>query len=171
MRKLLAITSILVLAVISIGAFTAAVTGPPSEGVDREFSSIMSGAQEVPDNTSALTGRMVLRFSEDFSEARFRVEVTNNNGTITAAHIHCEVAGVNGPIVVPLFVGAVFTGNGVLVQGTITNADITARPPCPNLRNVAALAAAMMVHETYLNVHTQAIPGGETRGQLFGRYR
>ena len=169
MRRPHSITSILVLTVLAIGVLTVAVTGPPFQGVDREFTAMLSGTREVPDNAEALSGEIKLRFSEDFSSAQFILDVSDNTGKITASHIHCEVAGVSGSVVVPVFGGPFGSASGTLTTGTITNADITVQPPRQNVNNVAALAAENKSHGPYINGHSVAIPGRETRRQLFGR--
>jgi hypothetical protein len=78
----------------------------------------------------------------------------NNLDTPTAAHIHQERAGVNGPIVVPLT--APVDGDPGASSGCIPDVD-------PDL------VEEIFTHpeEFYVNVHTEKFPAGAIRGQLF----
>lgn len=156
---------------------------PPGDDTGIAFVAALSGAQEVtpPDapttpspgvetDTSALA-RVV--FAPDLSSFDFVLTVENGR-LVTASHLHCGRAGQNGPVIVflstPSSEGA--DVNGVLGEGTRTNADIVAgaadceaaigRP----VRNIASLAAAAFEGLIYANVHTVANPAGEVRGQL-----
>jgi hypothetical protein len=73
----------------------------------------------------------------------------------TLGHIHEGVAGVNGPVKVPLIATAV-PANIFAIAGTVTGVD-------------PALAKQIRHHPSgfYLNLHTAEFPGGATRGQLF----
>jgi hypothetical protein len=77
--------------------------------------------------------------------------------TPTAAHIHTGRAGVNGGIRVTLV--APNGGNPGTASGCITNASTT----------FAATIRAIKANPTsfYINVHSDAFPGGGLRGQLF----
>lgn len=78
----------------------------------------------------------------------------NNLDVPTAAHIHQERAGVNGPIVVPLT--APTAGAPGASSGCIPDV-------------AADLVEEIFTHpeEFYVNVHTETFPAGAIRGQLF----
>jgi hypothetical protein len=162
----------------------------------RKFEAFLSGAQEILpppapvcsglDNPPCgfetdTTARFTLRVNRDLSEAHFRLVVHNGVG-IRQAHLHCGRPGENGPIVVFLFPPAPpqlappgINVDGVLAEGTLTNADfteVTATPDCVeaigrSVNNLASLAVAARDGLIYANVHTVAHGSGEARGQLF----
>ena len=84
---------------------------------------------------------------------------------ITAAHIHSGNVGENGPVIVTLFSSDTPTGrtNGILSEGTISSSDLEG--PMEG-RDISDLVSAMSNGVTYVNVHTQANPDGEIRGQI-----
>ena len=55
--------------------------------------------------------------------------------------------------------------NGILTSGNITNADLEGPMAGKTLTD---LNKAMELGETYVNVHTEAHPDGEIRGQIQG---
>ncbi len=133
------------------------------------FEESLSGAQEVPPVESAGTGQFALEFSDDLSQAQYRLQAAGTTTAFVGAHLHCAGAGENGPIVVELTLP---TEAGV--TGTITNADII--PPGPEettcgrvINNLASLLAAIRDDAIYVNVHTEANPPGELRAQIFPR--
>lgn len=93
----------------------------------------------------------------------FKLNVANIED-VTGAHMHKAPEGENGPIVVFLF-GDPFTDpvtvNGTLAEGTITETDVL--DPMEDLDD---LLEAMRKGNTYVQVHTQANPPGEIRGQI-----
>lgn len=150
---------------------------------DIRFRARLSGAQEpVPSDapstpspgvSTETSGDVQVVFERDLSSMTFRLEVLNGVA-VTAAHLHCAPAGVNGPIVVFLTDPAQPEQdvNGVLGEGTRVNTDIQASAAgCEALigrpvRNIASLADAAFRGLIYANVHTAANPSGEIRGQL-----
>ena len=146
-------------------------------GDNLEFKALLNGDNEAPPVGPVVTdttGKFEIEFNEDFSEAEFRLKVRDGI-RVTQAHIHCAPEGVNGPIVAFL---AGFHSNGWDVDGrwiddaSITDANII--PPnvnstCPDMiENLEDLKNAGLNENLYANVHTQANPGGEVRGQLMG---
>jgi hypothetical protein len=142
------------------------------------FRASLSGAQEVtvpPGGVATNTeGSVRVNFDRKLSRATIRVVVRRGVG-ITAAHLHCAPAGVNGAIVVPLFnnpAGQDVDGELNLGdQAIVENADITPPPEGDRacgvpLNNIASLAFAILSGRVYANVHSTANPAGVARGQL-----
>jgi hypothetical protein len=82
----------------------------------------------------------------------------------TAAHIHLGAPGENGGVLIPLYTGEVKAGSfsGVLAEGTLSLADI----PAVEGMSPEQILASIQSGGTYVNVHTEANPGGEIRGQI-----
>lgn len=173
------LTSLIVLAV-AIAVSSAAVAGGDDRSAFR-FKTFASGAQEVQPPGGVLTdtsATLRLAFAEDLSSVRFNLRVFDGEA-ITQAHLHCARAGVNGPIVAFLFNVAPVGGpggidvDGLLARGRLTNDDIepvdfAADPVCGvSINNIASLFAAVLDGIIYLNVHAEANPAGEVRGQVF----
>jgi hypothetical protein len=83
----------------------------------------------------------------------FAILVTGIDAPV-AAHVHRQVAGRNGPILIPLARPA--AGNPGNSSGCVANLD-------PTLLN----AITQTPWAFYVNVHTGLFPEGALRGQLF----
>ena len=108
------------------------------------YSSTLSGANEVPANTSTTTGqgRFVLS-----SAGKLSYQITFNGLTApeTVQHIHKAAPGMSGGVVFPLPAGSPKIG-------TLTLSDA----------QLADLRAGLY----YVNIHSGAFPAGEIRGQI-----
>ncbi len=151
------------------------LAAPSASGQPTNFRTTLSGAEEVPARDTPAMGVAVFRLSADGTELHYRIVVTNIEN-VFAAHIHCNVAGLNGGIGVTLFEGTVASGpiNGVLTADTATGTD--AGNAC-GWDDFGDVVAAVEVGGAYVNVHTNDgidppdtgpgdFPGGEIRGQL-----
>ena len=134
------------------------------------FAATLSGAQEVPAVNTSGTGRIKAKFDKGFTQVKVDLTVRNLIGSATRAHFHCARPGANGPVAFGLVDPGPLAFDGNRVRGTLTNADFTGadctaaigRP----VNNIAALAFAMRDGLIYINVHSDAFPPGEVRGQL-----
>jgi hypothetical protein len=107
----------------------------------------LTGAQEVPANTSTARGSNMIVIGDDKSVTG-SVQVAGM--TPTMAHIHEAPKGSNGPVILP------FTKTG----------DMTFAP-APGARLTDAQYASYKAGNLYINVHSAAYPGGEERLQLW----
>lgn len=142
----------------------------------------LSAAQEVQDPPveSEGRGKAFIVFERDLSEARVFVRFSGLVGReVTRLHLHCNVAGANGPIAIGLIdlVSPANDNSTVISQsdgrigGVLTNAEFPEVDPCPDVigrpvNNIASLAAAIDAGLLYWNLHTDAFPAGELRGQV-----
>ena len=137
-------------------------------GQSHGFRTNLSGGEEVPPNESKATGQAIFQISEDGMALSYTLIVANIEN-VTQAHIHLAPAGVNGGVVAWLYPGGppakLIPGrtDGVLAEGVITKASLVGSLAGKEL---SVLIEAMQAGNTYVNVHTSQVPGGEVRGQL-----
>ena len=109
------------------------------------FKATLTGASEVPSNTSTATGTTTLTFNGD---TKTFTAVTNYTGlTPAGGHIHKAAAGTNGPVIYPF--------SSLTSPITFTSAALT-----------SAQETALFKDSLYVNLHTTLYPSGEIRGQL-----
>jgi hypothetical protein len=113
---------------------------------------VLQPGNEVPPSTSEATGATLVRING--TNVRFTTIIGNPAREVfVAGHIHVGAAGVNGPIVVPLFAGS--SNRRLFTQfDTVTTTEATAAAICGNPAGF------------YVNYHTEEFPGGAIRGQL-----
>lgn len=107
------------------------------------------GAQEVPANASAATGRALLTYDPRTRAIDGNFMVSGMTATI--AHIHQAAAGSNGPVAVALTETAPGSGTWAVPAATVLT---------------LSQAQAMLASGTYVNAHSAAFATGEIRGQL-----
>ena len=140
----------------------AAGFGQPAAAALIVATTTLTGAQEVPANASTATGFATFEVDDVTGDYSFTLSVDGIFITQVAAssagglHIHNAPAGVNGPVVVNLFTDFVSLENVTLSGFTWKAAGTVA------LALIDDLAAGNL----YVNLHTEAFPGGEIRGQL-----
>ena len=125
---------------------------------EQKFTASLSGSQEVPPNTSTAKGWAW--FKPMGNAVWYKVNVTGIDKA-TMAHIHGAKAGENGDPIANLQITA--TTKGYLAQGNITPSDLTGSLAG---KSISDLVSKMQSGETYVNVHTEANPNGEIRGQI-----
>ena len=115
-----------------------------------ELSAALATAKEVPPRTGAGQGFAVVSYNESAGTVSWRVYYTGLSGPATAAHFH-------GP--------AEKTANA----GVAINLVAAGAPSSPMVGSASitpAQAADLMAGRWYINIHTQAAPAGEIRGQV-----
>lgn len=122
------------------------IRGQVVAAASTRLTAVLSGANEVPPNTSTATGTAIAFLHEPDNRLVYVVE-SSGLVNVTAAHVHEQMPGMNGPIVFPL--------NGSAGQYCGVSDRLT-----------AAQVATLLAGGMYVNVHTTANPGGEIRGQL-----
>ena len=143
-------TNFLTLAAAAALSATAAFSQTVADG-GRPFTTTLTGAAEVPGpGDSNATGTVKITLNHGQERVCFEFSnVTNVDGTIVAAHIHRAPVGVAGPVVVPLFAGALDE------EGCVNNVN-------PDLiKDIIQHPAGY-----YVNIHSTVFPAGAIRGQL-----
>jgi len=110
----------------------------------RLFLAKLSGPQEVPPVETEARGFGSFFLDRERTKLTYHVVAWGLSGPLTAAHIHQAPVGEDGAVLIPL--------DEKTLTGTV---DVTAE-------QVEALASG----NTYVNLHTEANPDGEIRGQL-----
>ncbi|HEY6566307.1 MAG TPA: CHRD domain-containing protein [Actinomycetota bacterium] len=129
---------------------------------------VLVGYQEVPANSTTGNGSFEAELghkSIDYRLAYGHLE----GGTVLFAHIHLGRTATNGGVAVFLCGGGgkpTCPQSGV-VEGTIVPADVVG-PSGQGIEpgEFRELVRAIRRNATYINVHTEAFPGGEIRGNL-----
>jgi CHRD domain len=147
----------------------------------------LSGANEVPANTSPGTGTAEVVLNTTAQTIEINVTFSNLTTPDTAAHIHCcGPLGINqivattmptfgasppypagGPPEFPLGVtSGTYDQTFSLLDSNFYNPAFVTANGGTVATAEAALIAGLESQMTYFNIHTQQIPGGEIRGQL-----
>ena len=112
------------------------------------FSAQLSGANEVPRNSTPGSGRLDATLDKKTNLMTWTVSYAGLTSPVKAGHFHGPAAaGANAPVVIP-FTGSLETP--VSGSSTLTSAQV----------------ADLMSGKWYVNLHTATSPGGEIRGQL-----
>jgi hypothetical protein len=147
-------------AILGAAALVPAVVS--AQATTSQWRANLTGANEVPANTSTATGTFTATLDENARTVAWTLKVPSINGA-TMAHIHSGAAGVNGPIVVNLFSAGSPQGfSSIDTYGTARNVDIVG----PLAGDFTAFASALRAGTLYVNVHTAANPAGEIRAQI-----
>ncbi|MDR4491222.1 MAG: CHRD domain-containing protein [Candidatus Nitrosocosmicus sp.] len=127
------------------------------------FDAKLAGDQEVPPVDTQGSGQADFNVVGTDSIS-YDVNVTGME-KVTQAHIHKGKTGENGPVVVTLFntESPSATTNGVLASGNFTAADFEGPLKGKQMKDLTDMVND---GEAYVNVHTEANPKGEIRGQL-----
>jgi Cu/Zn superoxide dismutase len=147
------------LRIVLVTALLVAAIPLPALADSVEFGARLDPEQEVPPTASGGDGEVDFTLRRD--SIRFRLEWEDLTANVTAAHIHCAPAGVNGPVGVTLAMGPLDPEGRV--RGSFTAPD--AGNAC-GWTTRGDVIGAVFDGNAYVNVHTTTFPGGEIRGQL-----
>jgi hypothetical protein len=150
-----------------LSLLTLLVTVGAAVAANNNFTAHGTGDQEVrtPAVDTKAQSQAIFKLSDDGATLHYKLIVSNLDG-IRVAHIHFGAAGTNGPIVaflLPLQSPSTGTVHGVLAEGAITAVDL--RGPLAG-KPLSELVAALESGNAYTNIHTDAYPAGEVRGQI-----
>ncbi len=140
---------------------------PPGDEMEESdptetFTAVLLGSESFPDPvTTNATGTARFELSQDGQQLAFELTVSDIEDAF-AAHIHLGARGEAGEIAVFLYVGDAVTLTGVLAQGTISDTEVVSSAAS----SLAELLELIRSGGTYVNVHTNAYPNGEIRGQI-----
>jgi hypothetical protein len=141
-----------------------ATTAPRAQGGRQTLVAVLSGGAEAPTavNTGA-HGKAVITIDPAAGEVSWEIDVFNYPTGLTASHIHVGSPGTAGPVIIDFAPTAIGVSGPFRLAGTTRN--FTARPE-RGIRSMEEAMMAIAAGNAYVNVHSQANPGGEIRGQL-----
>ena len=154
--------------VFTVGAIAIAHGGGKRNGLKAN----LSGYQETPSLSTPATGRFKAKVNGD--QINYKLSYSGFTTPVLFAHIHFAQFGVDGGVAAFLCGGggkpACPQGSGE-VSGTIVASDVVG-PANQGIApgEIAELIAAMRAGFTYANVHSEAYPDGEIRGQIGGKH-
>jgi len=159
MRKIVGITAGMAAAAV-LGFFTLSC-GDSTAPALKQYVANLSPANEVPAKTTTGTG--VVTFVDEGADILWTMTLTNMTN-VTMSHIHGPaVVGVNASVMINLFLPnvppATGTLNGIVAQGSITNANNSGV-------SLDSLRVLFNNGNAYVNVHTAVNGGGEIRDQI-----
>ena len=164
-------------AVLGLAAILALSATPAAHAAPVTYVVTLNGPNEFPANASPGTGTATADLDVTAHTLHLHVDFSGLIGTTTASHIHAPTAvaltGTAGvATTTPYFAGfpigvtaGTYDNTLDLTQASSYNPSfVTAQGGLANAE--AALEAAIAAGKAYLNIHTQAFPGGEIRGFL-----
>jgi hypothetical protein len=123
----------------------------PSQAAPMSFKVALTGTQQVPPVQTAAVGAADLTYDPATRMLTWNVTYNGLSGPATMAHFHGPAAeGKNGPPTVWLVEKGAAVSSPINGQATLTPEQ----------------AQQLSAGEWYINVHTQANPNGEIRGQV-----
>jgi CHRD domain len=132
-----------------------------------QFRAELKGSNQVPPNQTAGTGMVIAIYDSTTKQLSWNGSYSSLSGPATGAHIHGPAAaGVNARLVV-----WISNNVGQCSQGQCrSRSDDQAHYPGSPFQGLGVLTDAQAADLTaglyYVNVHTDAYPAGEIRGQL-----
>lgn len=141
---------LMVISAVTLG-FTACDKDDEEEKVNYTISATADGAQEVPAATTGGTGTVTGTYNKNTKIFSYTVTWKGLTGPATNMHFHGPaLAGTPAGVAIPI------VGFSSVVEGSANGTDTL----------TAEQEADMLGGKWYYNVHTDAYPGGEIRGQL-----
>lgn len=136
-------------AVMATGLLLFVVVGM-AEATIINYTSILSGLQEVPPNASPATGVVSGTYDDLLGELTWNLNWSGLLAPATAAHFHLAPSGVAGPVQVPI------TGVAGFTSGAVSS-----------FANISTIQGTELLDGNwYINIHSSIFPGGEIRGQI-----
>jgi CHRD domain/PEP-CTERM motif len=142
------------------------------------YEAFLSGPNEAPPNASPGIGEAIVTVDDVLNTMEVNVSFSGLLGTTTASHIHCCTTVPDTGTAGVATTTPTFTGFPLgVTDGTYDQVFDLTLPTSYNPAFItasggttagaeAALLSGMAADESYLNIHTTVVPGGEVRGFL-----
>lgn len=129
------------------------------------FNAQLNGGNEPVVVVTGSVGSAVVTWNVATKAGTYRVDVYNMPVGTTASHIHAGAIGAGGPVIINFTVPAGGISNDYGLSGTFGCSDLQVRAP-QGINSCDDFEQALLMNNTYVNVHSTVNPGGEIRGQL-----
>jgi len=131
------------------------IRGQVSPNTRIALTTIFEGEQENPGIRTAAYGSGSVSLSNSLNDIWYAMLADNLTGEVQAAHFHNAEIGMNGDVVLALNDDITQDeNNGVWIEGS-------------NATDITSEIGGLFVNDkVYVNMHTEAFPAGELRGQL-----
>jgi len=128
------------------------------------FKADLEGLNEVPSVDTKAKGEAKFELSTSGKSMKYTL-VVRDIENVLSAHIHLGAPGKNGTVLVNIYNDKKKEGKfrGSLSQSTITDKDLIGELKGKSISDLVALIKS---GDAYVNVHTDAYPDGEIRGQI-----
>jgi hypothetical protein len=147
------------------GLFVLFVSASQAQAQTITFNANLNGGNEPVVVVTGSVGTAVVTWNTATKAGTYRVDVYNMPVGTTASHIHVGAAGAGGPVVINFTVPPGGISNDYALSGTFACSDVVARA-AQGINSCEDFEQALLLGNTYVNVHSTANPGGEIRGQL-----
>jgi hypothetical protein len=130
------------------------------------FTAQLSGGNEIPVVVTGSAGTATVTWNTATKTGTYDVKVYNMPVATTQGHIHVGAVGAGGPVVVNFVipgVGAISNDYGF--SGNFGCAEVVVRA-AQGINSCEDFEQALLLNNTYANVHSTNNPSGEIRGQL-----
>lgn len=128
------------------------------------FKAKLTGNEVVPPVKTSAGGESTFKLTKGGAGLTYKL-VVKDIQNVNGAHIHQGKKGTNGAPVAMLFSGPKKEGkfSGTLAEGTISDAELVGSLQG---KPIKALLQMILEGNAYVNVHTDAHPDGEIRGEI-----
>lgn len=138
---------ILMLGAFPLGALTLGFAAAPALAEVVPWKAELTASAEVPPNDSAAKGHVEANYDTETKKLSWTITYSGLTGPATAAHFHGpSMPGKTAPVLVP-------------ISGPQAN-------PIEGSATLSSEQADALKRGVYVNIHTQAHPDGEIRGEL-----
>lgn len=128
------------------------------------FTADLSGGNEVPPVTTGAGGTATITLNATAGTVSWVIDVYNLPSGVTGGHIHAGAANVAGPVVIN-FNPTQNLSNDFRISGSANISALTPRA-AQGINSPEDFIQMLLNEDAYVNIHSQANPGGEIRGQL-----
>jgi len=147
------------------GLFVLLASAAQAQAQTLTFTAQLHGGNEVPGVSTGSAGTSTVTWNTATKAGTYRVDVYNMPVGTTASHIHAGAPGVTGPVIINFTVPAGGISNDYALAGTFACSDVVPRAP-QGINSCEDFEQALLLGNTYVNVHSTVNAGGEIRGQL-----